>query len=99
MNQDIPPTGLNSAGVTLVGSVSQNLLFTLPDSVYNLSKSTLTYNYQVVAPASSWFNGYEDTLGLELASGIQFYLNQGTNLVNITNPAMYAKTIVKLTLH
>ena len=96
VNMDIPLTGLSSSGVTLVGAQSQNLLFTLPDTVYNLSKSTITYNYQIVAPADRWLNIYEDTLGLELASGITFYPNQGTNLVQLTNPAMYAKIMPKL---
>lgn len=96
VNQDIPLTGLASNSITLTGSTSQNLLFQLPDSVYNLSKSTITYNYQVVAPASTYFNAYEDLLGLEIAQTLTFYPNQGTNIVSLTNPALYGKVIPKL---
>jgi hypothetical protein len=94
--EDIPLTGLQSSGVTLTGSVSQNLQHTIPDCVFNTDISSITYNYQVTAPAGTFFNAFEDTLGLELASSMRFGPSYGTNFVDITNTNIYSKIIPKI---
>jgi hypothetical protein len=93
-NVDIAP--LNPV-TSLVGSVSQNITFQIDGStVLNMSKSSITYNYQVTAPVGTFYNAFEDICGLELASAITFFPNQGTNMVALYNPGLYAKILPKL---
>lgn len=91
MNQDIP---LQTAVQNPLTDTAQTLNFQVPPILHNWSKSSITLNYTV--PSLVFVNNFEDCLGMEPFSSLTFGPQQGTYFVQLTNPALSAKTLSKL---
>ena len=90
----IPLNNVTSSSVTVGASSSQLLEWKLPNAVYNLAQSYITYN-ETMANSTPLLNGYlEDTVGL--ASNIYFGNASGADLCNLNYGNKYIKIARKL---
>jgi len=90
----VPLNNQTGNQVTMDAVSSQLLEWKLPATVYNLSKSLLSYNIELSAPAAKANFAFADTL--EIAQSITFGTAGGLNLVDLQYASNYISVARKV---